>query len=211
MDHTWEAEIEFETGSNTVNSTTILYLAPGPRAAASAVVRFCQSRMKAVPEHFAKLYAIKVHMLSIQPIAADGKLETGRSLFGAEWKCDRGIPLEQWPSTVKDPTADAAEPDPIEQMRKRYVEGLEMLPGHMRDGVTRYIEKGSEVGGFLTALLCGQLDFAWRQADQVNTAHRRAWEIFLSDHVPIDAHNTPEKVAEWKAHNGLAGIKGKAL
>lgn len=92
------------------------------------------------------------------------------------------------------------------QILQRAREGMDRyLPDHMRAGMHRYLEQGIRPGDFMYLMLCGDLEGAKARADQTNRAHWDEWQIFLFDFLPIDCHNTPEKVAAWIAHRGLLG------
>jgi hypothetical protein len=102
----------------------------------------------------------------------------------------------------------ATDVTPIERMRLNARGGAWMLPPHMRQGVTAYVERGQQVGGFLTAIFEGRLDAAQRVADGQNLRCWSAWETFLRHHMPTVAHGSPEAVAKWREHEGLKGIGG---
>lgn len=93
-----------------------------------------------------------------------------------------------------------------DQIRARYVEGLDTLPRHMHGGVSRYIERGIRPGDFLLCMLEGDMAGAQMRADPENRAFEKEWGVFLSDYVPIECHNTPEKVKAWMEHQGLSGL-----
>lgn len=86
-----------------------------------------------------------------------------------------------------------------------FQDGLRMLPEHMRPGLRAYVQEGRPTGDFLRCLLSGLLDEAWRRADAMNESMRSTWETVLSDHIPIECHNTPEKYAAWIERGGWKG------
>lgn len=92
-----------------------------------------------------------------------------------------------------------------DEIRARYVEGLDMLPRHMHGGVSRYIERGIRPGSFLLCMLQGHMEEAKLRADPENRAFEKEWGVFLSDHLPPDCHNTPLKVSAWMEMGGLSG------
>jgi hypothetical protein len=73
----------------------------------------------------------------------------------------------------------------------------EMLPEHMQDGTRRYIEKGTEPGGFLYAVLCNKLVDAYGKADTTNTYAMPVWASWLWNECPAAAWGSEEKVARW--------------
>lgn len=93
------------------------------------------------------------------------------------------------------------------EIRVAYDAGLRLIPNHMRDGVTRYMEFGIEPGSFLLTLLqCGaDSDEAWRLADMVNKSSINEWALFLEKHMPEMAWGSNLKVAAWKKMGGLRG------
>lgn len=93
-------------------------------------------------------------------------------------------------------------------IQDRVIQGLTGLaiPTHMHGGVRGHVEKGRETGGFLTALLTGDLEGAKARADMQNRAAWNDWMVFLADHLPPECHGTPEKVATWREHGGLEGM-----
>lgn len=95
----------------------------------------------------------------------------------------------------------------VESSRAIYKSGLHILPTHMRDGVSAYIETGRPTGGFLTALLHGDHEHAKANADHSNKACWQSWIIFLLEYMPREAFGTPTKVAAWRKHKGLVGIE----
>ena len=84
-----------------------------------------------------------------------------------------------------------------------YKDGLGLIPRHMRDGVTRYIEQGIPGGSFLTAVMENNLVQAYNRADESNTEAMHGWAAFLYGYLPTNAWGSPEKVAAWIAHGGL--------
>ena len=98
------------------------------------------------------------------------------------------------------------EPAHVDALREKYQTGMSLIPVHMRDGIRHYIERGRDVGGFLTRLLTGDLEGAKIYADPANTRGWDNWMKFLGEHMPSAAYGTQEKFAAWRAHKGLWGI-----
>lgn len=117
----WEASLEFMAADGEVRSTTILYLTETPGQAAADASKWWANRNKAVPDWFATLLAINLHMMHPQRVDADGYLPSMRSMMVAEWKCDFFTKLEDWPAHVTasfrakratvQPMSDPAKPD----------------------------------------------------------------------------------------------------
>jgi hypothetical protein len=81
------------------------------------------------------------------------------------------------------------------------------LPQHMRGGLRGYVLHGRRPGGFLTAMLDGRLRDARAIADAANLRAWSKWEIVLSDCIPLECYNTPQKVEASVAAGGLRGRK----
>lgn len=93
-----------------------------------------------------------------------------------------------------------------EEMRLNYRRGLPLIPSHMHDGITRYMERGIRPGSFLLLMLRGELGAAKAHADPTNKACLPEWAVFFADHLPLKAYGTPLKVDAWIAMGGLAGL-----
>jgi len=85
----------------------------------------------------------------------------------------------------------------------------EMLPAHMRPGVKRYIEEGSPLGGFLTAVFSDRLIKSFELADDTNRLHMHDWAKFLWNHCPSDCWGSLKKVEAWIDDGGLRGIEAR--
>lgn len=81
----------------------------------------------------------------------------------------------------------------------------DLLPGHLREGLKRYVEKGSPVGHFLTACLSNSLIDAVGRADQTNREHLVGIVQFLWNELPLECYGSKEKVGQWIAKGGLFG------
>jgi hypothetical protein len=85
-----------------------------------------------------------------------------------------------------------------------------MIPEHCRDGVQRYIETGSPVGGFLQAVFENNLVEAFGRADDINRAHLWDYTMFLYNEAPkhpIPSWGSPQAYKEWLEMGGLAGLQ----
>lgn len=73
----------------------------------------------------------------------------------------------------------------------------ELLPGHIREGVKRYIEKGIEPGSFLTAIICNDLKESFGRADETNRA--RMFDIvgFFYNEAPSRCWGSQETMNRW--------------
>ena len=92
-----------------------------------------------------------------------------------------------------------------DEIRTRYVEGLDILPRHMHGGISRYMERGVEPGGFLLKILQGRFSDAFVSADPENMAFEEEWSRFCSEFLPDDCHGSPLRVAAWMKMGGLDG------
>lgn len=80
---------------------------------------------------------------------------------------------------------------------------LKLLPGHMVEGIIRYIQRGIPMGDFGTALLSNDLMKAFDRADDMNTAAMKNWVVFLYNYAPGDCYGSPDAVRDWIAQGGL--------
>ena len=82
----------------------------------------------------------------------------------------------------------------------------DLLPPHIRPGVQRYIEQGGHVGGFLTAVIENNLKEAFGRADAIN--RERLFDIvtFFHNEAPSECWGSPEAMAKWMQHQGMAGL-----
>lgn len=80
-----------------------------------------------------------------------------------------------------------------------------LIPGHMQEGVRNFIEHGVMGGGFLSAVLRGDLGEAAARADDVNRHRLFDYAAFLSQYAPAGCHGSPQNVSEWCKRGGLNG------
>lgn len=79
------------------------------------------------------------------------------------------------------------------------------IPDYMAGGLARWIAGGVMPGGFLSAVLRGDLFGALGKADENNLRMLPAYGYFLYNKAPMMCYGSPEKVKAWAASNGLAG------
>ncbi len=86
-----------------------------------------------------------------------------------------------------------------------YLEKLDILPFHMRDGVRLWIERGIGPGSFLTAVLSNDLFGALGRADEENSRALKSYGVYFYSYAPSGCYGSPLRVAEWAKSGGLAG------
>lgn len=94
-------------------------------------------------------------------------------------------------------------------MEFTYKRGLHLVPAHMRDAVSRYVELGIGGGSFLTAILSNDFSKTLSRADEINRNSLLRWAEFIHLYMPISAWGSPDAVAKWCKAGGLHGIIGK--
>ena len=72
-----------------------------------------------------------------------------------------------------------------------------LIPTHMHEGITAYVEDRRPPGGFLRNLLSNDLKGAALRADDENRAALAEWAMFLYHYVPGNCWGSPERVSEW--------------
>lgn len=85
-----------------------------------------------------------------------------------------------------------------------------VIPGYMRAGVTEYVMRGVEPGGFIMAVFCNDLMEAAGRADHYNLASLGGWATFLYNFTPRGCWGSPEKVEAWIKAGGLYGLGAAA-
>ena len=75
----------------------------------------------------------------------------------------------------------------------------ELVPLHMRDGFIWWVALGrtDNLGGFMRAMLEGDLYGTFRKADGINAASMHDWMMFLHNYSPMGCYGSPERVAAW--------------
>jgi hypothetical protein len=81
----------------------------------------------------------------------------------------------------------------------------ERLPGHIRDGVRDYIERGHLPGDFLRAVISNHLSQSFGYADEIN--RERLYDIvgFFHNEAPGPCWGSVDKMHAWAAQGGLVG------
>ena len=72
-----------------------------------------------------------------------------------------------------------------------------MIPEHLRRAIDRYVEHGTPLGGFLTAVICNDLKGALGKADTVSRASLFDIVSYCYNEIPSDCWGSPEKMAAW--------------
>jgi hypothetical protein len=72
-----------------------------------------------------------------------------------------------------------------------------VVPEHMREKLTSYIDDGVPVGHFLTAVLENDLLEAVGRADSGNMLNLPAYVSFLYNHAPSGCWGSKERVQDW--------------
>jgi hypothetical protein len=81
----------------------------------------------------------------------------------------------------------------------------QLLPGHLRDGMQRYMEFGIEPGGFLRAVLENNFEMALSRADMSLERSDLDAIVFFLQTLPSDAWGSPAIVQAWiKGHEERA-------
>ena len=72
-----------------------------------------------------------------------------------------------------------------------------LIPPHMHEGITGYVEEHRPPGSFLRAALSNDFLTAALRADEENRAALAGWAMFLYNYVPANCWGSPERVSEW--------------
>ena len=78
------------------------------------------------------------------------------------------------------------------------------LPGHMWDGVERYLTRGIIPGDFLRAVFESSLARAAHHADHYNKHLLYQWASFMHSAMPEPCWGNPDKVQKWSERGGLS-------
>jgi hypothetical protein len=83
------------------------------------------------------------------------------------------------------------------------------LPDHIQPGIVAYLHQGRPTGGFLAALLEGDLELAKALSDHQNfIAWSKGLYRELLAALPASCHGSKEKRLAWIAGGGLDGERG---
>ncbi|KKN74368.1 hypothetical protein LCGC14_0391690 [marine sediment metagenome] len=77
----------------------------------------------------------------------------------------------------------------------------DLIPAHMHEGITAYVETGRPMGHFLTAVLSNDLREAAARADDENTLALAGWVKFLYNYVPSECWGSLEAMARWREYH----------
>ena len=71
------------------------------------------------------------------------------------------------------------------------------IPPHLHAGIVRYIDSGVQPGGFLTAVINGNLFDAYALADQSSKAAIPTIVEWFRQHAPTNSYASPNSVHFW--------------
>ena len=80
-----------------------------------------------------------------------------------------------------------------------------LIPHHMRGAVEHYILYGIPPGGFLTAVVSGDLMGAMMRADPINKGNLENYGQFFYWAAPSECHKSAENVTAWIDQGGALG------
>jgi len=83
---------------------------------------------------------------------------------------------------------------------------LDMVPEHLRDGLTRYVEQGIRPGnGLLSILMDRRLSEVLSACDDVTVANLRSIYRFLYNYATGQCHGDAQRVYAWIERGGIQG------
>lgn len=87
-----------------------------------------------------------------------------------------------------------------------YLEGLHLIPKHMRPAVVDWVENGlphpDNMGGFFRAILSNDLMGAASRADDINGRSLREWCLFFYNYAPSTCFGSKAAIVAWhEAHH----------
>ena len=81
----------------------------------------------------------------------------------------------------------------------------------MLEALDRYVTKGYQPGGFLTAVLAHDLMEACKRADDWNLPNLPAYAAYLYNELPGNCHGSYEIVAHWVQHKATQALGKEEL
>ena len=89
------------------------------------------------------------------------------------------------------------------------VEGLHLIPEHMRESIVAWILRGEPhpefMGSFMRAVLTNDLMGAFSSADEENASRMQRWVRFLYNHAPSECYGSLDRVKSWHERGGIEG------
>lgn len=73
----------------------------------------------------------------------------------------------------------------------------DQIPPHMMDAIHRYVDNHIAPGGFLTAVICNDLQEACSRADDHNIAIIPVYVAYLYNEVPSGCWGSHEAMEHW--------------
>ena len=70
---------------------------------------------------------------------------------------------------------------------------------YMAGAMQRYVEQGIEPGGFMSAMLCNDLEATVMRADGMNVVHIPHWVAWMSEHLPPACWGPYQRYEDWMA------------
>jgi hypothetical protein len=71
-------------------------------------------------------------------------------------------------------------------------------PEHTKQSIDDYVERGYRPGGFLTAVLCNDLNDAVAKADEENARELASIVRYVYNTVPVAATGSLDAITAWK-------------
>ena len=72
------------------------------------------------------------------------------------------------------------------------------IPKHMMESIKYYVEEGSQIGSFLTALFSNDLFKAVARADDTNLALIPTYVCYIYNELPLGCHGSIKAIEEWQ-------------
>jgi len=85
---------------------------------------------------------------------------------------------------------------------------LSKLSPHILLAIENYVQHGSYLGDFLTAVMDNDLRMAIGRADDDNVHAMREIIVILNCYCPSDCWGGKDKRVEWQKHHGMDGLQG---